>query len=158
MKVIFLDYDGVVNSLIFPDGSDNPTFNYPSDGKVNNHQAVQWLNKLCKHTGAKIVVTSTWRMFGHDIAESCLRNGGLKDNIEIVGYTPVLHVHRGQEIHQWIDNCGYNIDEFVILDDDSDMDDLMDHLVKCDAVLGFTYYEYEKAMKILGGSENEDDW
>lgn len=76
-KVVFLDIDGVVNTLIIdtkPFETDRGQIsrdgfyyklNMPDDGEVSNRQAVMWLNKLCKETNAKIVITSTWR-FGND--------------------------------------------------------------------------------------------
>lgn len=76
MKIIFLDYDGVVNTLWFDDINGEPNFNFPSDDKVNNTQAIAWLNKLCKETGAKIVVTSTWRM--SENYKECLYNARFK--------------------------------------------------------------------------------
>ena len=52
-----------------------------------------WLNKLCKETGAKIVISSTWRFCereGEPTTEDCLRNSGLLPEIEIIGKTPRL--------------------------------------------------------------------
>lgn len=139
MNIIFLDYDGVVNTLIFneTDNYAEPNFNYPSMEKVNNHQAVCWLNKLCRETNAKIVVTSTWRL--HDNYKECLYNGGLQESIEILGRTPYLlskGKKRGDEIQAWIDKHSEDIeiDKFVILDDDTDMKHLKKYLVKCDAI------------------------
>ena len=44
-KVIFLDYDGVVNTPMWnEDGSID--YNYPSNRKVHNFQAIMWLNNL----------------------------------------------------------------------------------------------------------------
>ena len=98
MNIIFLDIDGVVNTLII----DTKPFdtqrgqitrdgfyyklNMPDDLEVSNRQAVMWLNKLCKDTDAKIVITSTWRMGinGLKDTEQALRNSGLLDEIEII--------------------------------------------------------------------------
>ena len=76
MKVVFLDYDGVVNTLWFKDVNGEPNFNFPDDDRVNNTQAIAWLNKLCRETKAKIVVTSTWRMAKN--YKECLYNGRIK--------------------------------------------------------------------------------
>ena len=87
MKVIFLDYDGVVNTPIWDDRG-NIDHNYPSDGKVNNYQAIMWLNHLIWRTNAKIVVSSTWRYCCNDTSyQDCLYNAGLSKEIEIIGCT-----------------------------------------------------------------------
>ena len=53
MKIIFLDYDGVVNTLYFQRVNGEPNFNYPQMDRVNNKQAIAWLNKLCRETRSK---------------------------------------------------------------------------------------------------------
>ena len=153
MRIIFLDYDGVVNTLWFQDVNGNPNFNFPSDNKVNNTQAIAWLNKLCRETGAKIVVTSTWRSVRN--YKECLYNAGLNKKIEILGKTKNLGIKRGIEIQNWLDtHKKLNIEKFVILDDDMDMEHLLDYLVVTDACIGINYYVYEKAKKLL---EVEDE-
>ena len=148
MKIIFLDYDGVVNSLWFQDVNGEPNFNFPSDDKVNNTQAIAWLNKLCRETGAKIVVTSTWR--NADNYKECLYNAGLNKNIDILGKTKKLGTKRGIEIQKWLDeNKNLNIEKFVILDDDMDMEHLIDYLIVTDGLIGMTYYTYDRAKKML---------
>ncbi len=110
--VIFLDYDGVVNTLVIYKEpvkarrllqKDGYYFDlcYPQDERVSNVQAVLWLDKLCKEFTADIVITSTWRK------------------------------------------------DFVILDDDSDMEPYTDHLIKTDTYDGFTFNSYVKAKELL---------
>lgn len=166
-RIIFLDIDGVVNTLQidikpFP-GKENKHFDgfyydlcYNNDGRVSNRQAVMWLNKLCIETGAKIVISSTWRYCerpGEYTTEECLRNTGLLLEIEIIGKTPVMSGHiRGDEINQWlIDHYGNNLLDvsFVILDDDADMGNLIECLVQTHVDYGFNYPEYKKALDIL---------
>lgn len=168
-KVVFLDIDGVVNTLIIdtkPFKTDRGQIsrdgfyyklNMPDDGEVSNRQAIMWLNKLCKETGAKIVITSTWR-FGNDGLEKtkkALYNSGLLDNIEIIGGTPiaknVFNQIRGKEIQQYLNN-NQEIKNYVIIDDDSDMlPSQKEHLVQTDNYIGFTYNDYIEAKRILAG-------
>ena len=148
MKIIFLDYDGVVNTLIFDSKRDEPYFNFPKDNKVNNFQAVCWLNKLCLENDAKIVVTSTWR--NYENYKECLYNGGLSKNIEILGKTDDLGTKRGYEIQKWLDdNKNLEIKEFVILDDEDDMVNLGEKLVQTDTYIGITYHTYNTAALVL---------
>lgn len=146
MKIIFLDYDGVVNNLIFQDINGEPNFNLPgiSPPQVNDFQAVAWLNKICREFDAKIIVTSTWR--GRPDYAECLYRAGFSG--EVIGRTTFegrLAGHRGTQIKQWLeDNQKYNNIDFIILDDDTDMEPYMDKLIKTDTIRGLGYYEYEK--------------
>jgi hypothetical protein len=163
-KLIFLDIDGVVNTLEI---SDKPyetntgkipreDFYFelcmPDDGHVSNTQAVMWLNKLCRDSGARIVISSTWRGRNQNyqrVAEA-LYNTGLFEDIIIEGATEWLDTSRGTEILKYLkDHYPYIQPSYVILDDDADMDGCMDHLVQCNTHHGFGYPEYEKALKIL---------
>lgn len=169
MNIVFLDIDGVVNTLIintkpFDTQRGQITrdgfyykLNMPDDLEVSNRQAVMWLNKLCKDTDAKIVITSTWRMGinGLEDTKQALRNSGLLDEIEIIGETPVArntfnHI-RGEEIQQYLNN-NQQIKNYVIIDDDADMlPSQKEHLVQTDNYTGFTYNDYIEAKKILAG-------
>ena len=75
MNILFLDYDGVVNTPMYVPGKDFPRYNFPVDNKVNNYQACRNVSLLCKHTNSKIVVSSTWRKYTN--YKECLYNGGL---------------------------------------------------------------------------------
>lgn len=125
MKVVFLDVDGVLNSAAYlyaaerawPEGT-------PFEG--NQHleldpPAVARLNRIVRESGAKVVISSSWR-FGNTPAEmqEILRRRGFEG--EVVGDTP-RDGHgavRGLEIQAWLDGHP-GVESFVILDDDSDM-------------------------------------
>ena len=164
MNIIFLDIDGVVNTLII----DTKPFdtqrgqitrdgfyyklNMPDDLEVSNRQAVMWLNKLCRDSGARIVITSTWRGRNQNYQRvaNALYNTGLFEDIIIEGATEWLDTPRGAEILKYLeDHYPYTQPSYVILDDDADMDGCMGHLVQCNTHHGFGYPEYEKALKIL---------
>lgn len=165
-RIIFLDIDGVVNTLqistkpfdtnrgqISRDGFYYELCN-SSDKRVSNIQAVMWLNKLCVVTGAKIVISSTWR-YGSTLEEikECLVNSGLLPEINLIGFTPDLRGNinfcRGDEINQYLREnfCQNDKVSFVILDDDCDMGDLIDHLIQCDVNTGFGFNEYSDALE-----------
>lgn len=156
MKIIFLDYDGVVNNLIFhtvdgePDFYSQPLEEYSGkDYCVNDMQAVAWLNKICREFDCKVVVTSTWR--GRSDYKECLYRAGFKG--DIIGRTTLegsLAGYRGEQIAQWWhdnNNLQYKGIDFIILDDDTDMEPYMDHLIKTDTIRGLGYYEYQKICK-----------
>ena len=146
MNVVFLDYDGVVNTPMWDNDGKHCRFNFPSDNKVNNFQCVQWLSEFCEKFNYCIVVTSTWRMDENYI--DCLKNGGLRDGIEIVGKTPVINgAHRGAEIRAFLD-AHHEITNFIIIDDEDDMDDLVDHLILCDTNTGFGCSKFFEAREL----------
>ena len=145
MNVVFLDYDGVVNTPMWSDDGKHCRYGMPSDNKVNNFQCVQWVSEFCQKYGYSIVVTSTWRMDNNYI--ECLKNGGLRDGIEVIGKTPILNGKtRGEEIKAFL-STHPEVDKFIIFDDESDMDDLKDHLILCDTAKGFGLTEFTKAER-----------
>jgi hypothetical protein len=143
MNVVFLDYDGVVNTKMWsPDGK-KCTYNYPEDNKVNNFQCVQWVSEFCEKYEYSIVVTSTWRVENN--YKDCLINGGLREGITIIGKTPYLAGEpRSTEIAQYLANHPH-ITNFLIFDDEDDLGPLNDHLVKCNPNTGFGQDEFTKA-------------
>lgn len=154
-NLIFLDYDGVVNNLIFHKIDGEPDYYYRPleetaelDKQVNDFQAVAWLNKICRDFNCKVVVTSTWR--GRDDYKECLTRAGFKG--EILGRTPWLGAQRGQEIFVWMNKeenakIMKNVEDFIILDDDADMGIYMDNLIQTDTFRGLGFHEYEKIRK-----------
>ena len=126
MKVLFLDIDGVLNhecwyrdrfnKEIYPEGV--PTYPlsefYP--------ESVKRLNKILKETGAKIVLSTSWR-FDKDI-DTILSVVGI--NQTIYDKTPYCgHKYgslcRGKEIKEYLNNHT-EITNYAIVDDDSDME------------------------------------
>lgn len=149
MNVVFLDYDGVVNTPMWtPDGK-RCCYNFPSDGSVNNFQAVQWLSEFCQQYGYDIVVSSSWRT--SDNYQDCLKNGGLRASIQILGRTPLrtAGLSRGAEIKQWLDEHR-GVKNYVILDDEMfyDFKELhRGHIVLCDHVTGITESTYDELRR-----------
>ena len=153
MKIIFLDIDGVLNHKSSP-------FEYPIDSFC-----VGLVNSLIADTGAKIVMSTSWRdmdgkeynpTFGHFEVEQpfSLRNflvsQGLKNNFQSDWATPILNKRpRGFEIQVWL-NKHPDVKEYVILDDvDEFTKDQHAHYIKTSMLTGFTVKDYEEAEKIL---------
>lgn len=150
--IIFLDFDGVVHTIYWEkDANGICCVNAMKSGhtELNNQQAIGWLNELYTEVPYDIVVSSTWRM-GMSVEElqSLLIKSGFRPEIQVIGKTPVLHKNRGEEIQHWIDKHNFTGD-FIILDDDTDMDHLNKHLILCDTFIGFTIYEYRKSLNFL---------
>ena len=152
LPVLFLDFDGVVNTIYWKkDTNGICCVNVMKGGHthLNNQQAIGWLNELYSIVQYDIVVSSTWRI-GMTLEElqDLLIKSGFRPDIRVIGKTPVLHEERGIEIQQWIDENNFTGD-FIIIDDDSDMGELLPKLVKCDTYIGFTIYDYQKSLKLL---------
>ena len=159
MNVLFLDYDGVVNIPIWAkdkNGVWDCDFGTPRDGKVNSEQAVRWVSHFCERFNYSIVVTSTWRMY--DNFAECLYNGGLDESVKILGSTSVLHENRGREITKWL-NEHPEVKNYLIFDDDTDMDEHIGRLVKCNSLSGFTGDSFNCARQLheAFNKEREDE-
>jgi hypothetical protein len=155
-KIIFLDFDGVLNSELFY------TSGRADLGKVRSNidpKSVSFLNNLIKATDAKVVVSSTWRL-GRTVEElqKILDAAGFKG--EVIGTTPDMRknsVFRGNEINFWMNENykKFNFDKnnfrhYVIFDDDSDMLYWQsNNYIQIDAYCGLTPNNVYCAEKIL---------
>lgn len=153
--VVFLDYDGVVNTVIWEVNRDtgklSANYSFPSLGRVNNYQAVQWLSELCTKYDIDIVVTSTWRL--SDNYKKCLTDGGLRSGINIVGrVTRNNALTRAEQINLYLNSHSSIGNKFIIIDDDDvDMSPFgynnAEHFIKCTTNGGFQLEEFEEAEK-----------
>jgi hypothetical protein len=151
MKVVFLDFDGVLNSLA------DVAF-----GKASacfQAAAVERLNAIVRQSSAKVVISSSWRVY-HSLDElrTLLGNAGFDG--EIIGCTPVsqnkeargladIGVIRCQEIQAWIDAHPSPLTSFVILDD-LDLEPLAAYHVKTDMEVGLCDHHVDEALGVLG--------
>ena len=141
MATIFLDIDGVLIN--------RKSLRQASGLRANaDPYCVAELNRITDATGAKIVVSSTWRRQGRRFVTDALRKWGVGG--QIVGCTPVINVpDRGNEIQAFIDEYHRPVGSFVILDDDSDMLHLMPRLIRTEFETGLTQADAERAIAML---------
>ena len=147
LRIIFLDFDGVMNNAGSLDKID------PLDSK-----AIQLLNDLVNATDACIVISSSWRI-GNTLhwSQLMMARAGFKFPEKIIGATMEISDKtnggiwvsktRGQEIALWLEQV--SVDSFVIFDDESDMDPVTDHLVKTTFETGLLEEHIERAKKLL---------
>lgn len=126
MKIIFLDIDGVLNSML---GSHlakvfHHTQNRP-ESEIDMHN-LDILRLMVHYTDAKIVISSSWRkrtMFDYSVDnfKKFFTKLGWTD-CPIIGVTENGSSYRGQEVALYLDNLSLteNIEDYIILDDDSD--------------------------------------
>lgn len=122
MKVIFLDVDGVLNC------SDTEEIFYMT---FVSPQKIELLKELVDRTGAKVVLSSTWRYGWLDVEKGldsivakcfiALKQELEKYDITLLDYTPITNYcmnNRGGEISFWLAaHADENIESYVILDD-----------------------------------------
>lgn len=147
MNILFLDYDGVVNTPMW-DSTHHCHFNHPTDGKVNNFQAVQWVSAFCTKYNYKIVITSSWRI--DDNCAEYLRAGGLWDSVEILDSTPYVQscFTRSEEIDYWLRQLGEPVN-YLILDDDDDFTlEQRARLIQTDTDIGVTKHTYHQLTNL----------
>ena len=175
MRVVFLDIDGVLNN---PGTycSDAPWKQEPADGPLRvpvEPSCMGRLNRLLRESGAKVVISSSWRLFARyeDLGPALVRYGLVGD---VIGETPDLvndpvwldrwwtregapfeyeRIERGMEITEWL-AAHPEVEEFVILDDCSDMAELKPWLVHCDAVTGLDDPDVERALYLFPQSRS----
>jgi len=160
MKIIFLDFDGVICNPrhLIAMGDRSSSLIDPAAGGL--------VKKLALTTGAKIVVSSTWRYgrsrdwIGDVLSAVVPEFGQLLFSHEHYWKTPDVYTNRQLEIRKWIDWYESAHDEmleaYVILDDDRlhppgyDKDeDLYTHYVKTDQYDGMGWTNYMNAEAIL---------
>jgi hypothetical protein len=146
MKLIFLDFDGVINSF----GGE-----WQGEYEELDKKCIENLNLLIeKVEDIKIVISSTWRIIRSlDRLKDIMVKWGFKYPEIIIDKTPRLAgQRRGIEIYEWKLYSKYrNIDNFIILDDDSDMEPFMNHLIQTDTDKGLTIEDVNKAVQFLNG-------
>lgn len=147
-KYIFLDVDGVLNNEASSKTSKS-IYNLSKENVIR-------LKDLLTTIGVKytpiVVVSSSWRYSPKALyrLRTYLKNYNL-------GFEDVLSTEkmncRGDEIEAYCKNKGIDIDNIIILDDDSDMGNLVHRLVKTYVRDGLTYKEVEQCLILLGLKE-----
>lgn len=142
--VIFLDIDGVLISAS------------TMARRIADPTCVRNLNILTEATGARVVVSSTWRRFGLARVVYTL-NTCWGVVAPIIGATPELDTQassgvwraqpRGLEIAYWLALNPHG--PFVILDDEGGMGELYPYWVQVNGEDGLTASDVIKAAEIL---------
>jgi len=152
MRIIFLDFDGVLNSY----RTATACGNYPHDLSPESRQMFDWISidlikKFCVAHEVKIVVSSTWRKcFPHELLARVF-------GLPIIGAIPlrISDGGRGLDIQRWL-NKNPEVLEYAIIDDDADMlPEQMGRLVKTDPHNGFMWEDYLRLHKIFGVAQKE---
>jgi len=172
MKVIFLDFDGVLNSAAsfmlesrirkeHPMADDLP----PVNETLCRVCTSNFRHILDEVPDAKIVISSTWRqLFDLDWLKAKLSEYGI-DSTRVIDVTPSLRVRmsqyaeRGEEIKAWMD-AHPEVTNYVILDDNyigppyqENHIEAGPNFVKSTWNVGLTLTLAVEAVKILDGKD-----
>jgi len=150
MKVIFLDFDGVITTYV--------------SSWTLVPEKMDLVKKIIDATGAKIVISSAWRRktledtfrFITDPNNHYVGSNPFSLCEYVVGQTDRLysenrfsgHVRRGDEIQKWINE--HDVENYIILDDEDDfLLNQYTHFVHTNLEIGITQDDVDKAIEIL---------
>lgn len=158
ISVLFLDFDGVLNHR-------EGRRRVPDGWNRLDPACVARVNEIVRRTGCRVVVSSSWRLFGEDktdegrtarVDEILKAHGAIFD---VYGVTPCIPdddpeiwVDRGQEIAAWLAAHPEVDGSIVILDDYADMAHLIKHLIQTDDSVGLTDAQVSLACLALAAS------
>lgn len=141
MKIIFLDFDGVLNV----------------HGKTHMmlHQGVEFDKKPCANLNkiltevpdAKIVVSSSWRVYGLEGVKDILAKSGI-DSSRVIDITGREMGERGHQCVSWI-HRNPGVESFIAIDDESDFSPMLIRLVKTSSYVGLTENQANEAIEML---------
>lgn len=175
MKVIFLDFDGVIITSNTVKLAGRIKRKYVSrknkrkrDTQLKNRliskKSIRALNKVINDTGAVVVISSDWRYKPLKYLKRLLKRNRFCG--KIIGRTPVWaeidepiqhpNYERGFQIKKWLEWNKNKVESYIIIDDDCD--DIMYHFpndyIQTGIERGFNHNYIEEAIKIL---ENKND-
>lgn len=153
MKILFLDFDGVMVTDRYRDEQiDSGGVLRDSYGAVFDPVCVENLRRIIDNTDAEIVVTSTWKMeMGLDGIQQMWNARQLPG--KVIGVTPDIDpIHRGDEIQAWLD-ANPGAVRYAIIDDTPFLDffneEQLPHLFKVDERAGLDEKTVTKVIELL---------
>lgn len=169
MKLLFLDIDGVHHTEVYnaavwdvfsvleyarPEAKKMfKTVIRDEFGNRFDPMTIRALKHIIDSTGAKIVISSSWRSDGLDVMQAMWKHRNLPG--EVIGVTP-NHMNktgstlqRGKEIDEYLSQHP-EVESYCIIDDDTDMEShQLINFVQTDSQYGLTWNNAEKVIEIL---------
>lgn len=162
MKIIFLDFDGVVNSMRFCEElyarrEGSLTGGSTATREMIDPVAITRLNKLIEETGAVVVVSSSWRkIFDMQTLQGILNAKGFIG--KIINVTPDLSHEitnrtdrsreRGDEIARWLQDNAPDA-SYIVFDDDSDMTAVRERFIQTSWGYGLLDEHIDRARELF---------
>jgi hypothetical protein len=152
-KLIFLDIDGVLNGHHVYDWSETPK-------PLIHRECMIELNKIILATGARCVLSSSWRYMVHAGSmtvrgfSNMLRTHGFRGEIiDVTVRDGDSFQDRHLQISAWLSGRE-GVGKYVVLDDDEDAEG-SHPFIKTDGRTGLTPQDTERAIEMLGLREVE---
>ena len=151
MKIIFLDFDGVMDNAKYDIYLNKHNLPEKDEfGVLFDPDCIVALAKIVEQTGAKIVISSSWKDFmTKEEIDQMWQKRQLPS--EVIDVTPSTSRHRGDEIATWLNLCPDKC-QYVILDDqprEQFNTDQYDHLIITNGFYGLTISDAQRAIEIL---------
>ena len=164
-SILFLDIDGVLNTERQHDRCVNEGIAAVDNfGYAFDPEAVTNLKRIVERTGADIVISSSWKLWGLDAMQRMWTRRGLPG--KVIDITPntesdemLLSIDlsymdipaiKGSEIKEWLLSNGQQVPHYAILDDLPDMlPEQESHFVQTDPRIGITEDNAEQVISIL---------
>lgn len=177
MKIIFLDIDGVLNStrsdVAFLRNGELRGTNSLSLSNEDGAKHIQWnakafkldpiavslLKNMVEDTGAKIVISSTWRIGSRvEHFHKMFKCYDWDTTDIIIDFTPRCGRIRGDEIERWLIDYSNDladrepITKYIIIDDSGDFhpEQKKNHFIQTNPHIGITHVTYNAVIENLG--------
>lgn len=162
MKVIFLDIDGVCNGFSTKEKCDQGPGQQSRYITGVESEKIALIRKIVDATGAKIVLSSTWRAgfcptssMQDKRALAYLCKAFAEKGLVFYDYTPFdKNRNRGKEIQDWLDCTEDEVEDYIVIDDQ--VFDIIDkhrgHVLMTSKIYGLKPKAVDMAIKMLGGA------
>ena len=151
-KIIFLDFDGVLNTEHYQGLLQYQGKSWQDEyGAFFDPNAVKQLKRIIDATGADIVVESSWKYLGLDAMKELWEVRNLPGTI--IDITPsLLGKNKGVEIASWLtEQANQNIRYAIIDDEYVILDSQLPHFILTNPYEGITEEQANRAISILNG-------
>ncbi len=171
MNIIFLDFDGVLNSDSYHKHeifggrdftvSDQLLALRRDPEKMLDPKAVRCLKDICDASKSRVVISSSWRVwFTTPRIINMFESNGWK-NPPIIGATPNLYPEgksRGDEINSWLKENNKEHVRYIILDDVNNFHPYQKgQLFLTDIETGLTSEHIQSVLQMISNNEYDDD-
>ena len=150
MKVLFLDFDGVLNSHRW--WSERTNHGTSEEHEFDPKPCNMLKQMLEADSELHIVVSSSWRV-GRSLDQLRDLLSAYVEPSRLIGKTDewMGKYERGFEIQKWLDEnrSAFNVTSFAIVDDDSDMVHLSPRHVKTSFGIGMQQEHVDKLTELL---------
>lgn len=149
-KIIFLDFDGVLNTEHYQGLLQYQGKPWQDEyGAFFDPKAVKQLKRIIDATDADIVVESSWKYLGLDAMKELWKVRNLPGTI--IDITPsLLGKNKGVEIASWLSKYAKQDIRYVIIDDEYViLDSQLPHFILTNPYEGITEEQAKRAISML---------